>query len=192
MAPRGGYLLLDSVSKPLALIVRDMNKYSNNFVAEQLVKTLAAEIAGAPGSTAKGMRVIANYLDQMGIKPGSYRLVNGSGLTRDNRISASALITVLANAFTDFRIAPEVMSSFSIAGVDGTTAKRQTSKKVKGLARAKTGTLSGVSTLVGAIPSETGEMIGYAILMNGNAIDWVSSHKIQDSMLNAMAGFTRR
>lgn len=190
-APRAAYVLLDSVSKPLSLIVRDMNKFSNNFVAEQLVKTLGAQIDSVPGTTRKGMRVIENYLAQIGIEPGSYKLVNGSGLTRHNRIAASTLMKVLANTFVDFRIAPEVMSSFSIAGIDGTTKDRHTSDRIKGLARAKTGTLAGVSTLVGAIPSESGEMLGYTILMNGNSIDWITSHKIQENMLNAMAAFTR-
>lgn len=191
MAPRGGYMLLDSISEPLSLIIRDMNKFSNNFVAEQLVKTLGAYVAGPPGSTKNGIRVIENFLGEIGVDPNEYKLVNGSGLTLENKITATAMIKVLSNSFSDFRIAPEIMSSFSIAGVDGTTKSRHTSEKVKGLARAKTGTLNGVSTLVGTIPSMNGEILGYAILMNGNSIDWLSSHQIQESMLNAMASFTR-
>lgn len=189
--PGGAYLLVDSISKPLALIIRDMNKFSNNFIAEQMVKTMAAEIGSVPGTTAKGIRVIENYLSHLGIQPGSYTMVNGSGLTRDNKISATTLITVLAHMYADFHIAPEALSSFSIAGVDGTIRDRHKGEGIRGLARAKTGSLYGVSTLVGTIPSASGEMLGYSILMNGDGLGWEESHKVQESMLNAMAVFTR-
>ena len=186
-----GHLLLDSKSKPLSVILRDMNKYSNNFIAEQLVKTMGAEIESVPGTTSKGIRVIQNYLEHLGIPPRSYTLVNGSGLTRKNKISPATLIAVLANIYTDHKISPEAMASFSVAGVDGTARERYRAKEVHGIARTKTGTLSGVSTLAGIIPSTSGETLGYAILMNGNGIGWGQSHKLQERMLQAMAAFMR-
>lgn len=189
--PGGTYLLMDSVSKPLSLIARDMNKYSNNFIAEQVLNTLGAEIGGAPGSTLKGVRVIENFLTHIGIPQDSYKIVNGSGLTQENRISASTLVTVLANMFADPRISPEAIASFSTAGVDGTIEERYTSDRLKGLVRAKTGSLYGVSTLTGIVPSSSGETLGYAIMMNGNGLSWTASHKLQEEMLDAMASFLR-
>lgn len=189
--PGGGYLLLDSISKPLSLIVRDMNKYSNNFIAEQILKTLGAQIDRAPGSTKNGILVVKNYLSHLGISQSSYTLVNGSGLSLENKISAFVLVTVLANLFSDPRISHEAISSLPTSGTDGTIKDRYKTLRLMGLARAKTGTLNGVSTLVGIIPSTGGEVLGYAILMNGNGVGWEESHKIQEDMLNAMAIFAR-
>jgi len=191
LSPGGGYPLLDSRSKPLSLIIHDMNKYSNNFIAEQIVKTLAYQLGSIPGTTAKGIQVIANYLSHLGIPPDQYHIVNGSGLTRENRISSSVLTTVLAHLYADYKISPEAISSLSIAGVDGTIKDRHKSDRLKGLARAKTGTLSGVSTLVGVIPALNGEMLGYAILMNGNGLTWGQSHNVQEEILTALTAFRR-
>lgn len=190
-APTSAYQIFENSSKPLSVLLRDMNKYSNNFIAEQVVKTLAAEVGSVPGTTEKGIEVISNFLDHLGIDRNSYSLINGSGLTQKNRVTSTMLVKVIAHIYSDFKIAPEALSTFSIAGVDGTVKDRLTSERIAGLARAKTGTLNGVSTLAGIIPSSSGEVLAYAILMNGNGVGWLESHRIQEKMLEAMAFFHR-
>src|SRR5437879_8598385 len=84
-------MLAEHVSAPLADVCRISNKPSNNFVAEAIYKTLGGELSGLPGTLAKGTRAVLDYLGSAGIKPDRYRIVNGSGLTHENRITPDAL-----------------------------------------------------------------------------------------------------
>jgi D-alanyl-D-alanine carboxypeptidase/D-alanyl-D-alanine-endopeptidase (penicillin-binding protein 4) len=81
-------------SAPLAVAVQELNKRSNNFAAEQLLRTLGAEIGGRPGSWDKGLKAVDRYLTGIGIKSGSYQMQNGSGLYDSNRFSAEQIVTI--------------------------------------------------------------------------------------------------
>ncbi|HSY41996.1 MAG TPA: D-alanyl-D-alanine carboxypeptidase/D-alanyl-D-alanine-endopeptidase, partial [Polyangia bacterium] len=85
-------------SAPLAVVVQDLNKRSNNFAAEQLLRTLGAEIGGHPGNWDKGLKAVARYLGGVGIKADSYQMKNGSGLYDSNRFSAAQIATILRAA----------------------------------------------------------------------------------------------
>ena len=165
--PAGAAAILNARSKPLSVLVRSMNKFSNNFIAEQILKHLGAVRYGRPGSTAKGLRAVGHYLESIGIPRGSYELENGSGLSERTKISARQLVRVLVAAFGDFALRPEFMASLPIAGIDGTAADFRPAPQVRGLARAKTGTLGGVSSLAGYIPTANGRIVAFAILGNG-------------------------
>ena len=80
-------------SSPLAVAVQDLNKRSNNFAAEQLLRTMGAEIGGRPGNWDKGLKAVDCYLTGIGIKSGSYQMQNGSGLYDSNRFSAEQIVT---------------------------------------------------------------------------------------------------
>src|SRR5207253_2790389 len=88
-------ILGEHLSAPLADICRISNKDSNNFVAEAIFRTLARERFGAPATVGKGQRAIADLLAPLGVGTGSYRIVNGSGLTHENRIQPSAIAKLL-------------------------------------------------------------------------------------------------
>src|SRR5439155_2478392 len=88
-------MLAEHVSPPLSDVCRISNKPSNNFVAEAIYKTLGGELYGMPGTLAKGTHAVMDYLTSAGIKPGSYKIVNGSGLTHENRITPSDLAKLL-------------------------------------------------------------------------------------------------
>lgn len=181
--------VLDELSKPLSIILQDMNKFSNNFIAEQILKVLGAKLHSTPGSTEKGVMVVKKYLSGLGIKESSYTLVNGSGLTYENRLSASQIIKILKDMYGDRKLWADFVESLSIAGIDGTIARRHKSPLLIGKMRAKTGTLAGVSTLAGVLPSANGEIIGFAILINkANA---AISHGIQDQIVKVLAEFSR-
>jgi D-alanyl-D-alanine carboxypeptidase/D-alanyl-D-alanine-endopeptidase (penicillin-binding protein 4) len=184
----GTKLLLDAPSKPLRLIVDDMNRFSNNFVAEQLVKHLGALKSGEPGTTEKGIKLFNEYLSSLGIGPGSYSLVNGSGLSRDNRLSAKQLVAVLLDAYRDNRIRDDYLSSLSIAGTKGTIKGRHKGPLLKGKLRGKTGTLNGVSTLTGYVPMANGDVAIFAVLTNGPA-GWRTCHKLQDKIATILAAY---
>lgn len=165
--PEGAHFLFQEPSKPLGLIIRDMNKFSNNFVAEQLLKHMGAVRKGEPGTTSKGVEVLQEYLALIGIPKGSYTVENGSGFSNVTRLSARQLVKVLTSAYEDFSIRPDLLASFSILGVDGTMKQWSHPSFLRGRVRAKTGTLGGVSSLAGYIPARDGEVEAFAILANG-------------------------
>jgi D-alanyl-D-alanine carboxypeptidase/D-alanyl-D-alanine-endopeptidase (penicillin-binding protein 4) len=191
---QGTVLIADQPSKPLSLIVDDMNRFSNNFVAEQLVKHLGAAAYGTPGTTEKGLKLFEDHLASLGIREGTYRVVNGSGLSRDNRLTAKQLVLVLEDAYRDRTIRKDYLSSLSIAGVKGTIKGRHKGPllhgklkgKTGGKLKGKTGTLTNVSTLTGYVPTAGGSVAIFAVLTNGPA-GWKTCHKLQDRIATMLA-----
>ena len=159
-------LLGEHLSAPLSDVCRISNKPSNNFVAEAIYKTLGGELYGLPGTLAKGTRAVMDYLTAAGIKPSNYKIVNGSGLTHENRITAQDLTSLLRKIFYDVSVAPEFLSSLAIAGVDGTIRNRFMNTEAVGLVRAKTGTLTGVSALSGYVGDKDDVLI-FSIFVQG-------------------------
>jgi D-alanyl-D-alanine carboxypeptidase/D-alanyl-D-alanine-endopeptidase (penicillin-binding protein 4) len=153
-------------SAPLAVAVQDLNKRSSNFAAEQVIRTIGAEIVGRPGTWDKGVEGVGRFLAGAGIKRGSYQMSNGSGLYDSNRFSAEQIAAVLRAASRDFRISAEFMASLAVAGTDGTIAHRMAGTLAERYVRAKTGTLSGVSCLSGFAGSPGHVPIVFSILMN--------------------------
>lgn len=158
------------VSRPLSFIVQLMNKYSNNFIADSLVKTLDHEVNHHPGTAIGGMKFIRDELKEIGIDATAKgrKLATGSGLTSDNAMSASDFIKLLKVVHRDKLFLPEMFSSLPIAGLDGTLKKKYLRSDVAERLRAKTGTLSGVQSLVGVYPTKEGDWIGIAIITNGS------------------------
>jgi D-alanyl-D-alanine carboxypeptidase/D-alanyl-D-alanine-endopeptidase (penicillin-binding protein 4) len=153
-------------SAPLAVVIQDLNKRSNNFAAEQLLRTMGAEVGGRPGSWDKGLKAVARYLGGIGLKTGTYQMTNGSGLYDSNRFSANQIATILRAASHDFRISAEFLASLAIAGTDGTIAHRMGSTLAERYVRAKTGTLANVSCLSGFAGSPGHLPLVFSILVN--------------------------
>ncbi|HEY4999259.1 MAG TPA: D-alanyl-D-alanine carboxypeptidase/D-alanyl-D-alanine-endopeptidase, partial [Usitatibacter sp.] len=153
-------------SAPLAVVVQELNKRSNNFTAEQILRTLGAEIGGRPGNWDKGLKAVARYLAGVGIKAGAYQMMNGSGLYDSNRFSAEQIATVLRGAAQDFRISAEFLASLAVAGTDGTIAHRMGGTLAERYVRAKTGTLANVSCLSGFAGSPGHLPLVFSIIVN--------------------------
>jgi D-alanyl-D-alanine carboxypeptidase/D-alanyl-D-alanine-endopeptidase (penicillin-binding protein 4) len=164
--PRTARLVHVAESEPLADVVRRLNKTSNNFVAEQLVKALGAEVKGAPGSWAKGIAVAEEVLAELGVPRGAYVMKNGSGLNDTNRFSARQLVTVLRAMWGRFPLAAEYVGSLPVAGRDGTIRWRMEGSAAAGRLRAKTGTLQGVTGLSGYVETAGGRTLAFAVLVN--------------------------
>jgi serine-type D-Ala-D-Ala carboxypeptidase/endopeptidase (penicillin-binding protein 4) len=158
------YLKFDS--RPLASTIYWLNKFSNNFMAEQISMAMGAEVHGPPGTREKGLAVIRDFLLAKGVDPAHFSLAEASGLSRSNHISASALVKVLRDMSNDFSCSPEFMASMGIGGVDGTMKEKFTDQKVKRRIRAKTGNLRGVNSLAGYGISSHGKMFIFAVLVN--------------------------
>ncbi len=165
--PPGQKMLHVAQSDTLDIVLKKMNKHSSNFVAEQLIKTLGAEQRGAPGTTAKGIDVVEDFLEKdVGLARGSYVMKNGSGLNDTNRFSAAQTNRLLVHMLERFPVMPEYLSSVGIAGKDGTLKYRFEGSDAVGRLRAKTGTLENVSALSGYVQSVGGERFVFSIMVN--------------------------
>lgn len=167
-APATAKLLAESESKPIELIVADMNKFSNNYVAEMLIKNLGA-VQSPPGTIAKGMAQVKKFLQSLGIQDSDYVLQNPSGLTRENRFSSKTLWKVMAHLQQQYSYQPEFVSSLPIAGVDGTLKRRMKGSAGERWVRAKTGYLNGVVSLAGFAGRKDGTVLPFVFIFNGSA-----------------------
>ncbi len=167
-APAQGMRVLSThESPPLGVVVHDLNKRSSNFAAEQIIRTLGAEVVGRPGSWDKGIEAVSRYLtNNAGLRRGGYQMTNGSGLYDSNRFSAEQIVAVLRAAQRDFRISAEFLASLAVAGTDGTIAHRMASTLAERYVRAKTGTLAGTSCLSGFAGSPGDIPLVFSFLMN--------------------------
>jgi D-alanyl-D-alanine carboxypeptidase/D-alanyl-D-alanine-endopeptidase (penicillin-binding protein 4) len=153
-------------SAPLSDVCRISNKPSNNFVAEAIYRTLGGELYGGPGTTEKGTRAIREFMSAFGVDHSRYTIINGSGLTHENRLTAADLTQILRSIYFDVAIAPEFLTSLAIAGIDGTIRNRFQGTEAVGLVRAKTGTLSGVSALSGYV-GDKDDVLVFTIFVEG-------------------------
>lgn len=142
--------ILEQQSEPLGSIVRDINKWSNNVMARQLLLTLAAEKTGAPATETKGASVVQQWFAAQGLNASELVIENGSGLSRTERISADLLGKMLVHAYKS-PVMPEMMASLPILAQDGTTKQRLKESVANGRAHLKTGSINGVSAIAGYV-----------------------------------------
>ncbi len=190
--PSGAKQILEFESMPLWQIVWGMNKFSNNFVADQILKKLGAEAWGPPGTREKGVTAMQDALEDLGINRKSYEFTDGSGLTRNTRVTPRQILTVLSAAYHDFGVAPEALASLGIAGDDGTVRNRFLNSEVEGLLRAKTGTLDGVTALAGFVPSRDNELIAFAIVLNDPKVKFGRMTHWADEIAMQFGKFSRK
>jgi D-alanyl-D-alanine carboxypeptidase/D-alanyl-D-alanine-endopeptidase (penicillin-binding protein 4) len=168
-----------------------LNKFSNNFVAEQILKTIGGEHLGLPGSTQKGLRVFKKYLMQLGYEPGQYSIHDGSGLSRQNRLSPKIIVDILRSVKDDLSVYPEFIAALGVMGVDGIVKNRMRKVASSSKARVKTGTLNFVSALSGFFQSKEGELFAFSILMNDLKCSNRRAKKIQDHIIQKGLNFQR-
>ncbi len=186
--PDGLRLLATHVSEPLGVVVHELNKRSNNFTAEQLVRTLGAEVMGVPGSWEKGLEAVARHLEGLGIKRGTYRMENAAGLYDSNRFSAEQITAVIRAALRDFRIAGEFAASLALAGIDGTLVSRMAGSPAERYVRGKSGTLLGTSALSGLAGSPGRGPLVFSFVMN-EVIDVALARAVQDQAAAILAWY---
>jgi D-alanyl-D-alanine carboxypeptidase/D-alanyl-D-alanine-endopeptidase (penicillin-binding protein 4) len=152
-------------SEPLAEIVRDINKFSNNVMARQLYLTLAAQTAGAPARPENAFHSIKQLLVAKGIKAPELMIENGSGLSRLERASAATLAAVLHAAWKS-PVMPEFVSSLPVVAADGTMKKRLLGEGVAGHAHIKTGLLQDARSIAGYVLDRHGRRHLVVMLIN--------------------------
>ncbi|MBI5788112.1 MAG: D-alanyl-D-alanine carboxypeptidase/D-alanyl-D-alanine-endopeptidase [Candidatus Schekmanbacteria bacterium] len=184
VTPNTAKLIYTHESRPLSLILRGLNKYSNNFTAEQLIKTVGATVKGEPGTAEKGLEALRERLKALGVDDGNLVLADGSGLSTENRVTPKTLTKVLCALYNDFNSQPEFMASLAITGKDGTLRRRM---KTTQCVRAKTGHINGVAALSGYVFTKDKEIWAFSMLMNDGG---GYAQTLQDKLCNLMVNFS--
>jgi D-alanyl-D-alanine carboxypeptidase/D-alanyl-D-alanine-endopeptidase (penicillin-binding protein 4) len=180
-APEKAVVLAEAESKAIEQSVADMNKFSNNYVAEMLTKNMGA-LKGQQGTLDAGMEMINAHLKKLGLPEDQYYFQNPSGLTRDNKISPYGMWKVILHLRNDFKVQPEFLSSLPIAGIDGTLKKRMKNSPGERWVRAKTGFLTNVVALAGYAGRSDGRVFTFTFIFNGTK-DEASVRNFFDQML---------
>lgn len=152
-------------SPPLAEVVRDINKFSNNVMARQLYLTLAAEMGGVPANPEHARHSVQQWLELKRIRAPELVIDNGSGLSRIERASASTIAALLQSAWRS-RVMPEFVASLPLAAMDGTMRKRLIGEPVAGNAHIKTGLLQDVRSIAGYVLDRHGRRHVVVMIVN--------------------------
>jgi D-alanyl-D-alanine carboxypeptidase/D-alanyl-D-alanine-endopeptidase (penicillin-binding protein 4) len=185
--PAKAKLIATTESAPLADVVRDVNKFSNNVMARQLFLTLSAEAwvgnGKEPGKASRSGQIIKEWLAKKNITASELVLENGSGLSRIERISASTLAQLLDAAWRS-SVMPEFVSSMPLLGLDGTLRRRNRGESIAGQAHVKTGTLNDARAIAGYVLDASGRR--WIVVMMINHPSAGQAQAAQDALLNAV------
>ncbi len=153
-------------SESLSDMIRHVNKFSNNVMARLLLLTLGAEELGRGATPRTGAQAALRILQTQGVDTRGWVVDNGAGLSRDARLTASGLASML-NAAWNSPMMPEFISSLAIVGVDGTVRRRLRSDEARGRAHLKTGTLRDVRAVAGYVLGASGRRYLMISMANG-------------------------
>jgi serine-type D-Ala-D-Ala carboxypeptidase/endopeptidase (penicillin-binding protein 4) len=167
-------------SPRLITLLGQMDTWSDNFIAEMLLKQLGAQLR-AEGTTAAGASAVISTLTGDEVPLGGVRIADGSGLSSLNRLTARSLAAMLETVWHDFRLRP-LVGTFAVAGSTGTLRHRLLGVSGHELVRGKTGTTDASSALAGFV----GSRFAFAVLTNGSPVDWTAAHLLQDRIAEAL------
>jgi len=136
----------------------------------------------APATRAKGSQALREHLKSRGLDVSQLLLDNGSGLSRDTRVTARFMTDLLRQAWYRPSM-PEFVASLAIAGKDGTVRKRFRGKKQSGSMHLKTGSLDNVSAISGYVHTEKKRTFVVALLINGRGVNYGIGKNVQDALL---------
>jgi D-alanyl-D-alanine carboxypeptidase/D-alanyl-D-alanine-endopeptidase (penicillin-binding protein 4) len=181
--PDDAVTLSEWESPPMAEIARRTNVPSNNYMAETLVKVLGVRLR-SEGSTAAGAAAVGDAMANLGV---STRVVDGSGLSRSDRTSPAAVVTLLRR-MADEPAGAALDASLPVAGRTGTLQHRMRGTAAQDRCHAKTGTLRDVSALAGYCTTTTGAHVAFAFLMNRTS--YISARRVQDRLTATLARYS--
>ena len=175
-------------SEPISKTVNYMFKYSSNFAAEMLFKSLSAKRDTVPGAWDKSASLVTGWWKEHAL-PGIPIIKNGSGLGNTNRMSPAQIVSLLSYVWKQKAYCPEYLAALSTAGFDGTIKTRFLKSPLKGLVRAKTGTLNtyGISTLAGYVLLPEKPPLAFAIFCNKTRHTQYEDWVLQEQLLEKIA-----
>jgi D-alanyl-D-alanine carboxypeptidase/D-alanyl-D-alanine-endopeptidase (penicillin-binding protein 4) len=183
--PAGAWERVAAHRTNLLTVLQVILERSQNFYAESLLKTLGAERCGG-GTWEAGLEAVAQFLDEeVGIPPGAYRMADGSGMSRGNRFSPDQTVRLLRYMYYH-PWGRAFLQSLPYSGEEGLAWERRLAGDgYRGNVFAKTGTLTGVSTLSGYVKGRSGTLYAFSILGNGTGSTW-RARDAQDRILKAI------
>ena len=148
----------------MAEVIIKLNKLSDNLNAEMLLYALGYQMGAEHSSTGKGVVVVQRFIEQIGLNPKAYSIVDGSGLSNQNYLTPELLVAVLTYMYQspDFDL---FRKSLPIAGEDGTLTHRMKNSAAYRKVTAKTGSLTGVSALSGYVTARNGHLLAFSIMI---------------------------
>lgn len=189
-APADTALLASRTSPPLAHILDALGKDSDNFVAEMVLKVLAAERRGVPGRSSEGAILAIDVLKRLGVNVTGLEMVNGSGLFNGNKVSARQFATLLSAMYATSAVRNEYVTQLAIAGVDGTLAHRMGEMPAARIVRAKTGTLRDTIALSGYVLGPTPERaVAFSFLANNVNGKHTETRALMDAIVREIGLF---
>ncbi|MBF2758987.1 MAG: D-alanyl-D-alanine carboxypeptidase/D-alanyl-D-alanine-endopeptidase [Ectothiorhodospiraceae bacterium AqS1] len=177
-------------SAPLVDLLRPINKFSNNVMSRQLLLTIGAHRGQAPGTVEKGREAIRQWLEAKRIESAGLFLDNGSGLSRQSRVTARTLGEILLAAHEGPLMA-EFVSSLPLLGIDGTLKRRLKKTGLVGRVHAKTGLIDDVRSLAGYLHGADGRDFVVVVLHNQPGAHYGQGTRLQDSLLRWLWERTR-
>ncbi|MCU1361711.1 MAG: dac [Ilumatobacteraceae bacterium] len=171
-------------SQPLSAIVQEMLQTSDDNTAEMLVKEIGLEASGS-GTTAAGIEAIVGQLMTWGVPIDGLLLVDGSGLSRDDRVTCRALLGVLQQGDPTSALG----AALPVAAVSGTLSDLFAGSPVEGRLQAKTGTLTDVKSLAGYLPVPSGGTIAFALVQNAPGIDQGGFLTVWNDLVTALVTY---
>jgi len=181
VAGAGAVPLATIYSKPFSEVLEFMDHWSDNFTAEMVLKTIGYKALGQ-GTTAAGAAVTKRDLVAGGIPVAGVTIADGSGLSRDDRVTSRELTTLLVKMWDDPAMRDVLWESLPVAGVTGTMRHRLLDNPRHRLLRAKTGTTDVASALSGFV----GRRFAFVAIENGHPIDYWAAHAAEDGVAKAL------
>jgi D-alanyl-D-alanine carboxypeptidase/D-alanyl-D-alanine-endopeptidase (penicillin-binding protein 4) len=179
---------LASIIHSIDSVITKTNKKSDNLCAENTLKTIGAKIIGGEGASKKGLTVVKEYLQTLGVDSTGIILADGSGVSFYNAISPDNLVRVLADRYRHKETFDKFYQSLPIAGIDGTLHGRMHDTPAQGNVHAKTGTITGVSTLSGYVTTRDGHLCAFSIMLNHFPGPAAKMRGAEDAILSEIAG----
>ncbi|MEP7234311.1 MAG: D-alanyl-D-alanine carboxypeptidase/D-alanyl-D-alanine-endopeptidase, partial [Ignavibacteriota bacterium] len=179
------------ISPPLSEIVRVVNKKSQNFYAEQLLRTIGKETLGK-GNWESGISAEKKYFSSLGLDGDKFTLYDGSGLSRMDLVSPSDIVALLRAVGRQPKIFPAFDSSLPVMGIDGTLSERLRQSGARGNVHAKTGFLTGVRCLSGYLKTKDDELLAFSILVNNYSVPTREVNDLQDEIILRLVNFSRK
>jgi len=180
-------IALTESSIELRNLMKEINKKSNNFYAECLFKTLGAVYSGEQGNSFYSTQAILSFIEDEGIYSEGTKIVDGSGISRFDQVTAGALVGLLEKMYFNIAQFEDFYNSLSIAGVDGTLEKRMRGTSAENNFRGKTGTLNGVSSISGYVTNADGDDIIVCMMFEFKKGGARKYRDLQDRIIEVLA-----
>ena len=169
-------------------IIENLNKTSDNLSAEMTLYALSEKYSGKPATADSGVQLINLMIDTIGLNHKDYRIVDGSGVSHYNVVSAELLVNILKYFYSKNPELYEILyNSFPIAGLDGTLENRMRKTAAANNVHAKTGTLTGVSTLSGYLINKKSHTIAFSIMMQNYVGSSAKAKEFQDEICKILS-----